>query len=226
MNTGSIYYNYKNAFSIVFLPICDANGKYLMFDIGAPGRRSDGGVFRSCEIGKRFFAGQMNLPSPAKISENGPVLPYFIVGDEGFPLTEFLMRPYSRYGTLGMRQKVFNYRLSRARRIVECSFGILVQRFRIFRRPIIAKVETVISVVKAAACLHNFIIEKQPLDLSDAALTELQETSTSEGLIENDEENHDLIVANAIDIRKKLAHYFYYEGSVPWQWQKVRNVEY
>lgn len=110
--------------------------------------------------------------------------------------------------------------------MVECSFGMLVQRFRIFRRPILSKVDTAISIVKATACLHNFIIEKQPFDLDDTTMKDLQKTSTSDGVIENDEENCDPIMDNAIKIRQTLAHYFYYDGSVSWQWNKVRNVEY
>lgn len=197
-----------------------------MFDTGATGRQSDGGVFRSCEIGRRFFSKNMDLPLPSPIGDDGLIIPYYIVGDEGFPLTEFIIRPYSKYGKLGMCQKIFNYRLSGAQRVVECSFGILVQRFRIFRRPILAKVETVVSIIKAAVCLHNFIIDKQPPNLNDFAMENIQKSSISDNLIENTEENHDPIMDNAIKIRQNLAEYFYYNGSVPWQWHKVRNVEY
>lgn len=167
----------------------------------------------------------MDLPEATNVGDDGPI-PYYIIGDEGFPLEEFLMRPYSKRGKLSMRQKVFNYRLCRARRIVECAFGIFVQRFRIFRRPIIANVATVIRVVKAAVCLHNFIMDKDPQDLDDKIIENLRGISTSEGMMENNEENCDPITDKAVDIRNKLARYFYYEGSVSWQWQKVRNVEY
>lgn len=65
-----------------------------MFDIGAPGRRSDGGIFRSSKIGKRFFSKNMALPLPSSIGDDGPTIPYYIVEDEGFAITEFMMRPY------------------------------------------------------------------------------------------------------------------------------------
>ena len=95
-----------------------------MVDIGAPGRRSDGGIFREWDFGKKLFSSQINLPPPSKVSENGPVLPYFIVGDEAFPLTEFPQRPFPRRTNLTIRQKVYNYRICRGRRMIECAFGM------------------------------------------------------------------------------------------------------
>jgi len=72
-----------------------------------------------------------------------------------------MMRPYPQSGKLDFRKKVFNYRLSRARRVVESAFGILVTRWRIYRRPIIAAVTHVLKFVKATLVLHNFIIKNE-----------------------------------------------------------------
>lgn len=67
------------------------------------------------------------------------------------------MKPYPRE-VLGIRERVFNYRLSRARRIIENTFGIGTERFRILRRPTHARVELVVNVTKAVVVLHNYLM--------------------------------------------------------------------
>ena len=82
-------------------------------------------------------------------------LPYFLVGDEIFPLKTWLVRPYP--GKLTEEQRIFNYRLSRARIVIENTFGILVTRWRIYSRPIKASVENVEKYVLATISLHNYL---------------------------------------------------------------------
>lgn len=67
------------------------------------------------------------------------------------------MKPYGESSNMTTAQKVFNYRLSRARRIVENAFGILVSRFRIFEKPLPFHPDKVIKIVKACCALHNWL---------------------------------------------------------------------
>ncbi|XP_030753176.1 protein ALP1-like [Sitophilus oryzae] len=128
--SGSQFFNYKkNKYSIVFLAVADHNYCFTYIDVGASGSASDGGVFKNCSLHQYLENGF--LP------ENG-----VMVGDAAFPLKKYLIKPYPGVN-LSAEQKIFNYRLSRARRIVENAFGILVSRFRIFEKPISTNLSTV-----------------------------------------------------------------------------------
>ena len=137
-NSGSLYYNYKGFFSIVLMAVCDA--RYCFTLVGDFGSNNDSGILAKSSMGKRFEEQKMNVPNAKSLlgyAEDN--LPFFLVGDEIFPLKTWLMRPYP--GNLSVGQKILNYRLSRARRTIENSFGILAARWRICRQPIKAKVE-------------------------------------------------------------------------------------
>lgn len=67
------------------------------------------------------------------------------------------MRPYP-LKNLTKRQRIFNYRLSRARRVVENAFGILANRWRIYQKPIITSLETADAIIKATICLHYLLM--------------------------------------------------------------------
>lgn len=78
------------------------------------------------------------------------------VGDDAVPLKTYLMKPYLKV-TFSKEQKIFNYRLSMARRIVKNAFGILVSRFRIFEKSILCLPQTVDKIIIACCALHNWM---------------------------------------------------------------------
>ena len=78
------------------------------------------------------------------------------MGDEAFPLRCDLMRPFARHG-LANERCIFNYRLSRARRVVENAFGILANRWRLYHCCIYLNPDNVTTVVKATVVLHNIL---------------------------------------------------------------------
>lgn len=67
------------------------------------------------------------------------------------------MKPYSGEFQQGSRQRIFNYRLCRARRIVENAFGIMASVFQVFKKPLTVQVDTVIPVILACVALHNYL---------------------------------------------------------------------
>ena len=88
-------------------------------------------------------------------------MPYFIAADDAFALRSWLQKPYSQR-QMTKKQRIFNYRLSRARRIVENAFGILAHRFRCLLTTLQQDPTTVTSIVMACVCLHNYLREKNP----------------------------------------------------------------
>ena len=67
-----------------------------------------------------------------------------------------LMRSYPGRN-LPLDKRIYNYRLSRARRTVENAFGIMASRFRVFHRPLMVYPKNVTLVIKGALVLHNFL---------------------------------------------------------------------
>ena len=66
------------------------------------------------------------------------------------------MKPFPGNG-LPELERIYNYRLSRARRVIENAFDIMSAKWRILRRPIKAGIDQVEGIVKAVVCLHNYL---------------------------------------------------------------------
>ena len=155
--SGTLYHNYKGFFSIILLAVCDANYGFTMIDIGEYGSNNDSGVLLRSEINRKFENGSVNLAQPSTLEgcKLDP-LPYYMVGDEIFPLKNWLMRPYPGK-EIRDEESVYNCRHSAARRTVENAFGIMTTRWRILNNPINASVENIEKYVMAIMVLHNYL---------------------------------------------------------------------
>lgn len=71
-----------------------------------------------------------------------------------------MIKPYAR-ATLTDERRICNYRISRARRVIENCFGTCASRFRIFRKPIIWNVHTVVGITKAVVALHHYLMRHE-----------------------------------------------------------------
>ena len=109
------------------MAVADADYGFTYVDVGAYGRENDANIFANSTFGQRLQHGTLQLPS----ADPGD-LEYVFIGDEAFQLQQRIMRPYpgARLGGIGEgdyhQRLIYNYRLSRARRVVENAFGILV----------------------------------------------------------------------------------------------------
>lgn len=143
-------------FSIVLMAACDAYYKFTYVDIGREGPNHDSYIFQNSIFGSALMNKTLDIPKPKVLPETQTNFPHFFVADEAFPLHNNIMRHYAgKY--LDEKQNVFNYRLSRARRMIENTFGILAQRWRRLRSPIIASSDLCDEIVMACVVLHNYI---------------------------------------------------------------------
>ena len=157
-NSGADYDNYKQFPSIVLFGLVDANYNFLYANVGSKGRISDGGVFKNTMLYKKLEKKELNLPKE-KILQIPYIskVPYFILSDSAFALNEYTMKPFEGNPVKGSKERIFNYRLSRARRVVENAFGILSAIFRVFRKPILLEPHKATKVTLAAIHLYNYI---------------------------------------------------------------------
>lgn len=211
-DSGSLYYNYKNFFSILLLAMCDANYNFLYIDVGAPGKASDSTVFKNSTFYSMLQTNRLSLPAARPISKDSPEnVPFVIVGDEAFGLSTVVMRPYG--GTyLSVKKKIFNYRLSRARRYIECTFGILSNKWRIFHRPLNVDIDLAEMIIKVCCLLHNFVRDRDGYRFEDTldvvGLSDLPPNPRQGG-------------KNANDVRDIFANFFMGEGQLSWQMAKI-----
>ena len=156
--SGIQYYNYKGFFSLVLMAICDTNYCFTLFDVGQFGSNNDSGILANSKMGEAIENGSLKVPDFAKINADTGKIPYYFIGDEIFPLKTWLVRPYPEKALVNDEEKkIFNYRQSRARRVIKNAFGILTARWRIFHKPIVATVENVETYTLSCLALQNYL---------------------------------------------------------------------
>lgn len=139
-------------------------------------------------------------------------MPFIIVGDEAFALTHQISKPYPRRN-LTIKQRVYSYRLTRARRMAECTFGILANKWRIFHHPIDVGIGFSDEIIKACCVLHNFVRKHDGIIFHDESYECPLPVIQPVGTRANTAGTH---------IRDYFANYFTSpQGSVAWQYDKI-----
>jgi len=95
------------------------------------------------------------------ITNNMLFLFYVLSGDDAFALRKYMMKPFGHRG-LSHDERIYNYRLSRARRVVENAFGILANRFQVLMSTMQHKPGTIRMIVTTCMLLHNLMRTRFP----------------------------------------------------------------
>ena len=130
---------------------------------------------------------------------------------------------------LSDRNRIFNYRLSRMRRISENLFDIWGNTFRVFTTTMALEPNKAVDITLATIALHNMLrMESREKYTADRYL----DTENEEGnLISGDwridagdftkplpKTKSNRAAASAERMRNLLADHFYGPGQIPWQW--------
>lgn len=129
------------------------------------------------------------------------------------------MRPCPMTGINNIK-RIYNYRLSRARKTIECTFGMMTLKFQVLLTPIrCTNYTSVNNIIKSVCVLHNFI------RLRDGVPYSPTDNEGSKGITQNRVFNieRDAIPINARSagstVRKYLTNYFVLpRAGHPWQY--------
>ncbi|CAH1979570.1 unnamed protein product [Acanthoscelides obtectus] len=197
----------------------DSNYEFLYIDVGSNGRMNVASIFGASRLKTAVESNTLRFPDWG-----------VLVGDDAVPLKTYLMKPYSRNG-MTQKEKIFNYRLARARRISENAFGILVSRFRIFLRGIEVSPDKVDYIVRTTCALHNWLRRTSANTYIPPGTTDYEDIDTGNiipGSWRKDVANNQVLQPGhswtshnyskgAATRRDNYAEYFMNDGAVDWQ---------
>lgn len=197
------------------MALADANYKFTFIDVGCKGRISDGGVFNRSTLNHALQTNSLGIPPARPLPGSNVTTPFVILADDAFALKPYIMKPFN-FRNQNRAEHVFNYRLSRGRRMIESTFGIMATRFRLFRTTIELSEKNVKLCILAVCALHNWLMSIDPDD-SITRDFELMSDGQHEEDIELSEETND-----AKAVRNKFKDYFMSPvGEVEWQYDMV-----
>lgn len=233
VKSGALYYNYKNFYSVVLMAVVNHNYEFIYVDVGKQGRISDGGVIQATSFHNRLQNGSLNLPTKIECDEG---LNFVFIGDEAFALEEHILKPYPQKN-LDYQKRIYNYRLARARNVVENAFGLIANRFRILLTSININTYDINYIVLAICTLHNFLMKnsssyiKQTSFDSENVETHEIEPGTWRQEINNINETIASLQTNSVKNSSAIAKinrdeylkFFNEKGKISWQDEMIRR---
>lgn len=218
-NSGSEYN------SIIMLALVDANYKFMCVDVGIQNQVSNACIWEKCNLKRYLEEQRLQVPRDSLLPSSNTQSPYVIVGSDAFPLRSYLMTPYPGQ-QITPQQRIFNYRLSRARLVSENAVGILAAKFRIFQSPINSKSSHVKKIIFTSVALHNFLMENCKTYITSELLRreDIDQGSMIPGVWKEAPSGFEDLQGMAQDhsndakrVRDNLKDYFMSSGQVPWQ---------
>jgi hypothetical protein len=113
------------------------------------------------------------------------------------------------------QKQLTNYRLSRARRVIKNTFGVMASRFGVFHTEINLKLERIETVVLCFCVLHNFL--RRCCNLYAAYIQDECGEEQSDILTPLQRGHKRYAGEEGRAVREKFVGYFNEEGKILWQ---------
>ena len=144
-NDVQSYFVRKGYYAFGMQAVCDSRCKFMFISAIRVSSTHDSSAFSGSELYQLLMEG--NLP-----------LMFHIVFDEAYQCSGQMLTPWK--GTkLDSDKDSFNFWLSRQRQVIERAFGMLIQRWGVFWRPLRMKMKNIPLVIKVACKLHNLCVD-------------------------------------------------------------------
>lgn len=202
-----LFYCWKGFYSVKLQAVVDANYRFIFAEAGDYGSTHDSTTLIHSAFFEELVKGNIKLPDDDKLPGSEVVLPHCFICDGAFKLMQNFMKPY-RGRTLSQMEKNFNKRLSRARVVVECAFGHLVQKFRIFFKTMEQSPENAALITRVCCLLVNVIIDLEGFLYSDIESDEELQLLSSHLPGDDFEDDETNIFDFGKEVRHDFAKYF------------------
>jgi hypothetical protein len=154
-NVSSYFSGHYQVYGLNVQATCDAQSRFTYVCVLCPGGSGDSRAYQASEL--RFY---IDALPPG----------FYGVADNAYTLSEHLLIPYSGVEKNDKSKDVCNFYISQLRIRIEQAFGLLVSKWRIFKRPIELKLHRVRHLIQACFRLHNFCINERD-EVSNVILT-------------------------------------------------------
>ncbi|GAV82075.1 DDE_4 domain-containing protein, partial [Cephalotus follicularis] len=154
--------------SVLVQALVDSEGRFLDISAGWPCTMKPESILRQTKLYTRIEDSRELLNGPCYELSDGNSIPQYILGDSSFPLSQWLLTPYSwinEEDSFGSAEREFNCAHSRAMGLVSTAFGRVKCRWKLLsKRWSEGCVEFLPVVIFTGCLLHNFIINcSEPL---------------------------------------------------------------
>ncbi|GLV40085.1 uncharacterized protein CBL_02970 [Carabus blaptoides fortunei] len=141
-----VYCNRKGTHSILLQGVVDHRRNFIDVVCGEPGSTHDARLLKKSSLYELGINGALDIGTN------------YILGDSAYPKLPWLMPPFKDNGQLSEEERIYNFKHSSTRIVVENAFGLVKGRFRRLRHFDNRDINFIVNCVIAGYTLHNICI--------------------------------------------------------------------